>query len=250
MAKSLPSSPRKGEDRGPSPRTRASDEWDRAFAEGAARANPPGLPGEAFSARWADAPRSLRASPNTTRFGLEAPLLVNEARGAAILPVGGGAGGAAPTPAEPPPPQSMAQTVLRALMYGLINTVVCAPVMIGFAAIIFRHQDFHRDPAVYAQLVKLVLFSAAVHQTAFTTTSSLPFAIGQVQDAGLIFLSKIAADVAEAMKDEPVEHMVATALTTLAISTGLLGLALMVTGYFKLAGLVQYLPLPVVGGER
>ena len=102
--------------------------------------------------------------------------------------------------------------------------------MIGFAAIIFRHQDFHRDPAVYAQLVKLVLFSAAVHQTAFTTTSSLPFAIGQVQDAGLIFLSKIAADVAEAMKDEPVEHMVATALTTLAISTGLLGLALMVTG--------------------
>ena len=33
-------------------------------------------------------------------------------------------------------------------MYGVINAVVCAPVMIGFAAIIFRHPAFHADPAV------------------------------------------------------------------------------------------------------
>ena len=43
---------------------------------------------------------------------------------------------------------------------------------------------FHADAEVYAQLVKLVLFSSAVHQTAFTSFSSLPFAIGQVQHAG------------------------------------------------------------------
>jgi hypothetical protein len=29
-----------------------------------------------------------------------------------------------------------------------VNNVVCAPVMIGFAAIIFRHPAFHADPAV------------------------------------------------------------------------------------------------------
>jgi len=40
----------------------------------------------------------------------------------------------------------------------------------------------------------------------------------------------------------------ATTLVSLSLSTGLLGLALMLTGHLKLAGLVQYLPLPVVGG--
>ena len=40
----------------------------------------------------------------------------------------------------------------------------------------------------------------------------------------------------------------ATVLVTLALSTALLGAALMLTGYFRLASCVQYLPLPVVGG--
>jgi len=53
--------------------------------------------------------------------------------------------------------------------------------MIGFAAIIFRNRAFHKDPAVYARLVKLVLFSSAVHQAVFVTVSSLPFAVGQVR---------------------------------------------------------------------
>lgn len=48
--------------------------------------------------------------------------------------------------------------------------------------------------------------------------------------------------------DDPPEHMLATTLVTLSLCTASLGVALMFTGYFKLAGLVQYLPLPVVGG--
>ena len=53
---------------------------------------------------------------------------------------------------------------------------------------------------VYSQLVRLVLFSSAVHQTMFSRCSSLPFAIGQVQDAGLIFLSKMADDTVKQMQ--------------------------------------------------
>ena len=109
----------------------------------------------------------------------------------------------------------------------------------------FRLAASHQDVAIYSQLVKLVLFSSAMHQTAFTCTSSLPFAIGQVQDAGLIFLSKIACEIADAMREDPPEHMLSTVLVTLSSSTALLGVALMLTGYWKLAGLVQYLPLPV-----
>jgi hypothetical protein len=37
-----------------------------------------------------------------------------------------------------------------------------------------------------------VLLSAAIHQAAFTALSTIPFAIGQVQDVGLIFCSSIA----------------------------------------------------------
>ena len=81
------------------------------------------------------------------------------------------------------------KTSFKALLYGVINAIACTPVMIGFAAIIFRHEAFHRDPAVYSQLVKLVLFSSAVHQATFSFTSSLPFAIGQVA-AALRFLSQ------------------------------------------------------------
>lgn len=162
---------------------------------------------------------------------------------------------AASMPSPPKTPGTVAaeeapflESFVKSCLYGLINTVVVAPVVVGFAAIIFRHPAFHKDPAVYSQLVKLCLFSSAVHQTAFTCTSSLPFAIGQIQDAGLIFLSKIAGDIATQMSDAPPAHMLATVLVTLSLSTALLGVALIFTGKWKLAGLVQYLPLPVVGG--
>ncbi|EOD04916.1 hypothetical protein EMIHUDRAFT_460215 [Emiliania huxleyi CCMP1516] len=146
--------------------------------------------------------------------------------------------------------ESRSVAVTKALIYGCINAVVCAPVMISFASIIFRHPTFHRDAATYARLVKLVLFSSAVHQTVFVTTSSLVFAVGQVQDAGLIFLSSMANQVVEALekRQAPYDEVIATALVALASSTTLLGLALVLTGKLRLAGLVQYLPLPVVGG--
>lgn len=107
------------------------------------------------------------------------------------------------SPEQPKVQETWLEAQFKAMLYGIINMVVVTPVMIGFAAIIFRHNAFHKDPAVYAQLVKLVLFSSAVHQTAFTSFSSLPFAIGQVQDAGLIFLSQIASDVADQMVRHP-----------------------------------------------
>ena len=184
------------------------------------------------------ATRPLRSPPKAAK-ALREPLLARGDQEA------GAASGAQP----PPPSDDTAYAVhLKAAMYGVINAVVCAPVMIGFAAIIFRHPAFHADPAVYPALVKLVLFSSMVHQAAFSGFSSLPFAIGQVQDAGLIFLSKMASDLADATADDSQQVRMATVLVALSLSTMLLGLALMLTGRLRLAVLVQYLPLPVVGG--
>jgi len=136
---------------------------------------------------------------------------------------------------------------IRGIIFGLINGVVLVPVMIGFAQIIFRDPFFEPKKAL---LVKAVLFSCVVHQTAFGLMSTLPFAVGQVQDAGLIFLSAMATSVVSICKDDGVSDTgtIATTLILLSSATTLLGLALILTGYFKLAALVQYLPQPVVGG--
>ncbi len=64
---------------------------------------------------------------------------------------------------------------------------------------------------VAAPLAKAVVLSAAVHQCVFSWRSTLPFAIGQVQDAGLIFLSKMATDVARSI-DGTAHDVAATAL--------------------------------------
>jgi SulP family sulfate permease len=52
----------------------------------------------------------------------------------------------------------------------------------------------------------------------------------------------------EGGEDVPMNEILATTLFTLASSTTLLGVALVVTGKLKLASFVQYLPMPVVGG--
>ena len=131
------------------------------------------------------------------------------------------------------------------MIYGWINAILGVPALYGYAAVIFSAPVFG---PIQGPLSKAVVLSSAVHQAVFSSRSTLPFAIGQVQDAGLIFLSQIAGEIADEMAGDPPEAMLATVLVTLSLSTALLGVALMLTGYWKLAGLVQYLPLPVVGG--
>ena len=80
--------------------------------------------------------------------------------------------------------------------------------------------------------------------------SSLPFAIGTVQDAGLIFLSSMANTIANRMIDDGNTEIeiLSTTLVLLCSGTACLGLVLVVMGKFKLADAVSFLPMPVVGG--
>ncbi|GMF14032.1 unnamed protein product [Phytophthora lilii] len=142
-------------------------------------------------------------------------------------------------------PQQLAKFT-NALMYGVINSILTIPCMYGYAAIIFGHPDF---ASFMPALSKLVMFSSVVHQVMFTLLSSLPFAIGQVQDAGLIFLSAIATSICKSLgEDVPLEAKVTTTVVTIGLATASLGVVLVLLGKFKLAGLVSYLPMPVVGG--
>lgn len=112
--------------------------------------------------------------------------------------------------------------------------------MISFASIIFRDHAF--TPYMPA-LIKLVLFSSLTHQLCFTLFSSLPFAVGQVQDAGLIFLSSMASSLVLSVSEE---NLIPTTLIVLCLSTAGLGVMLMLIGKLRLASVVQFLPMPVV----
>jgi MFS superfamily sulfate permease-like transporter len=136
---------------------------------------------------------------------------------------------------------------LYCLIYAVVNAIIAVPSLFGYAAVIFNNPVF--SPHMNA-LSKLLIFSSLVHQLGFLIFSSLPFAIGTVQDAGLIFLSTMANTIANTMLDDghSDDEILSTTLALLCSGTALLGLVLVAMGYFKLADAVSYLPMPVVGG--
>ena len=133
------------------------------------------------------------------------------------------------------------------IIYAAINVIIAVPGLYGYASVIFNNPAF--APHV-AALSKLVVLSSCVHQLAFALFSTLDFAIGTVQDAGLIFLSAMANDIANTILDNggTVDEIVSTTLVILPLSTASLGLVLILLGKFKLLDIVSYLPMPVSHG--
>jgi sulfate permease, SulP family len=96
--------------------------------------------------------------------------------------------------------------------------------------------------AVYlGSLARLAFLSSAVHQVTMSFFSTLPFAIGQVQDVGLIFLSAMSTSVAslvfagpeasDAEVDKADRVMVTTTLVAMTLATTLTGVLLMLVGW-------------------
>ncbi|KAL7537523.1 hypothetical protein ACHAXR_007882 [Thalassiosira sp. AJA248-18] len=143
--------------------------------------------------------------------------------------------------------ESQSNPPILSLLYAFVNLSIVLPVIMSFGSIIY-HDDFFRP--YLSVLMKLTVFSGAVHQLTFTTFSSLPFAVGQVQDAGLIFLSAMARDLVSRLRligaDD--KSILATVTIGLSIYTAVLGCSLIVIGKFKLASYCQLLPSSVVGG--
>jgi SulP family sulfate permease len=143
--------------------------------------------------------------------------------------------------------EEMGSPIWVGIMYGIINATIVLPVIMSFGSIIYRNEAFQPYMPV---LIKLTLVSGVVHQLCFSTLSSLPFAVGQVQDAGLIFLSSMAKDMVDYCKERGYddETLLATVTIGLATCTAVLGLGLIIIGKLRLAGYVQMLPTCVVGG--
>lgn len=133
------------------------------------------------------------------------------------------------------------------VLYGAINCTIVLPVIMSFGNIIYRDNAFADYMPV---LIKLTLFSGMVHQLCFSVFSTLKFAVGSVQDAGLIFLSKMAHDMVRYCRDNNYddEVMLATVTVGLGLSAAALGAGLILIGRLGLASYVQMLPTCVVAG--
>ncbi len=116
------------------------------------------------------------------------------------------------------------------------------PIMISFTNIIFREKVF---VPFFPLLVRLVLFSASVHQVVFLIFSSLPVAVAQIQDAGLVFLSTIASNIS--MNEKLETGMIPTVVIALGLSTVGMGCVFLIIGKLQWAQAVQYFPVPVLG---
>jgi hypothetical protein len=147
-----------------------------------------------------------------------------------------------------PPTKSIATAavvppLLSCLVYALVNVVIAVPGLFGYAAVIFKAPVFH---PYRNQLAKIVISSSLIHQLGFTMFSSLPFAIGTVQDAGLVFLSAMSSTIADRMAAEAETNdaaaILSTTLVLLSLGTAILGLVLIALGKFQLANAVSFLP--------
>ncbi|GFR39589.1 hypothetical protein Agub_g49, partial [Astrephomene gubernaculifera] len=141
----------------------------------------------------------------------------------------------------------------NSIVFGMINAVVSMPTLIAYAAIVFKAPLY----APYLDsLCRFFFFSSAVHQLVFVCLSSLSFAVGQVQDVGLIFLSAMASDIALRLTSSSSEDgggdvaavALGSSLLVMTLSTFIVGLLTVVVARLKLADMVSYVPLPVVGG--
>lgn len=137
--------------------------------------------------------------------------------------------------------------VIRAIVFGLINATAGIPALVAYAAIVFRHPSY----SPYLDLLcKFFFLSSAIHQTIFCLISTLPFAMGQVQDVGIIFLSAMSTSIAGLALDSgrSAADALGTSLLTMTLSTFVVGMGTWLVAHKSLASFVKYIPLPVMGG--
>lgn len=135
--------------------------------------------------------------------------------------------------------------LLPNLTAGLVAGIITVMVEISFAALIFAGDlsDF------ISKGIGLMLFGAVVIGVVVALTSSHPGIVAAPKDVPAAILALVAAAVASSMAAtataEEIFYTVVVAIALTSLSAGIFFIAL---GYFKLGGLIRFIPYPVVGG--
>jgi SulP family sulfate permease len=128
-----------------------------------------------------------------------------------------------------------------------------AGVLMGITEVIFALSlgslIFSGELAAYVSYgIGMALITAAIVMIATSLSSSVPGVIGSTQDTSSVVLAVIAATLAGALAAAGEEEILTTVLVAIAATTLLTGLFFLTLGFFRLGGLVRFIPYPVVGG--
>jgi len=126
-------------------------------------------------------------------------------------------------------------------------------VLIGVTEVIFALSVgsliFSGELAPYLSYgIGIGLITAAVILIVISLGSSTPGVTGSSQDSSAAILAVIAAALVGTLSAAGVGDRLTTVLVAITITTLLTGLFFLVLGFFKLGGLVRFIPYPVVGG--
>jgi SulP family sulfate permease len=136
------------------------------------------------------------------------------------------------------------QRLLPGLTSGLLMGVTEVMFALSLGSLIFSG-----DLAPYLPYgIGMVLVTAAVMMIGTSLTSRVPGVIGSIQDTSSIILAIMAAGLATSLSAAGGAEKLTTVLVAIAATALLTGVFFLALGFFKLGGLVRFVPYPVVGG--
>ncbi|MBN1179187.1 MAG: SLC26A/SulP transporter family protein [Anaerolineae bacterium] len=131
------------------------------------------------------------------------------------------------------------------LAAGLVSGILIIVLDISLAALLFSGEMSGR----VSQGIGLTLFGSMVIGTVVALTSSYAGSVASAQESPAAIVSlMIAAIVAGTSATAAPDTRLATVVVTIALSTCVTGLFLLLLGALKLGSLMRYMPYPVVGG--
>jgi len=147
--------------------------------------------------------------------------------------------------------------ILRGLIEGFVSQRLfpnlTAGILVGIEEIIFAISIgtlvFSGELLPYLpQGIGIALITAAILMISISLLSSIKSVIGSLQDSPSVIIAIIVASLAAGLSASNLELKFATVVVTIAITSLLTGIFFLVLGYFKLGGLVRFIPYPVIGG--
>ncbi|UCC89731.1 MAG: SulP family inorganic anion transporter, partial [Anaerolineales bacterium] len=96
--------------------------------------------------------------------------------------------------------------------------------------------------------IGMALVTAAVMLIGTALSSLVPGVMGSTQDSPSVILAVMAAALVATLPAAQMDHKLITVLVAIGATTLLTGIFFLALGFFKLGGLVRFIPYPVVGG--
>jgi SulP family sulfate permease len=96
--------------------------------------------------------------------------------------------------------------------------------------------------------IGIALITAVVLMISIGALSSINNVIGSLQDSPSVIMAIIVASLATGLSASTLDIKFATVIVMIAVTSLITGFLMLAVGYFKLSGLVRFIPYPVIGG--